>query len=55
MCIRDSYKNTMDYILEKNKQGIVLKEMLSMVYLNKIINNTDSGFMDVRSPSGAAI
>ena len=49
------YKNTMDYILEKNKQGIVLKEMLSMVYLNKIINNTDSGFMDVRSPSGAAI
>jgi uncharacterized protein len=26
-----------------------------MVYLNKILNNTDSGFMDVRSPSGIAI
>jgi uncharacterized protein len=45
----------MDYILEKNKQGIFLREMLSVVYLNKILNNTDSAFMDVRSPSGMAI
>ena len=49
------YKNSMDYILEKNKQGIFLREMLSIVYLNKIFYNTDSGFMDVRSPSGVAI
>ena len=45
----------MDYILEKNRQGIFLKEMLSSVYLNKILNNIDSGYMDVRSPGGAAI
>ncbi len=51
----DFYKNAMDYILEKNKEGIFLREMMSMVYLNKILNNTDSGFMDVRSPSGIAI
>ena len=44
------YKNAMDYILEKNKQGIFLKEMLSVMYLNKMLNNIDSGFMDVRSP-----
>lgn len=49
------YKNAMDYILEKNKQWIFLKEMLSVVYLNKILNNTDSGFMDIRSPSGIAL
>ncbi len=49
------YKNAMDYILEKNKQWIMLREMLSIVYLNKILNNTDSGFMDVRSPGGMAI
>jgi sulfatase maturation enzyme AslB (radical SAM superfamily) len=49
------YKNSMDYILEKNKQGVVLREMLSIVYLAKILNNQDSGFMDVRSPSGIAI
>lgn len=49
------YKNSMDYILEKNKEWIFLKEMMSMVYLGKILNNTDSGFMDVRSPSGIAI
>jgi uncharacterized protein len=29
--------------------------MISRVYLNKIFNNTDSGFMDVRSPSGIAL
>lgn len=45
----------MDYILQKNKEGIKLREMISMVYLNKLFNNTDSGFMDVRSPSGLAI
>lgn len=49
------YQNAMDYILEKNKQGIVLREMLSVVFLNKILNNMDSGFMDVRSPGGMAI
>lgn len=49
------YRVSMDYILQKNKEGIPLREMISMVYLNKILNNTDSGFMDVRSPSGLAI
>lgn len=49
------YKDAMNYILEKNKEGIFLSEMLSKVYLNKILNNTDSGYMDVRSPSGIAI
>jgi uncharacterized protein len=49
------YKNSMDYILEKNKQWVDLREMISRVYLNKIFNNTDSGFMDVRSPSGIAL
>ena len=41
----------MDYILEKNKQGTVLREMLSVVYLTKILKNQDSAFMDVRSPA----
>ena len=45
------YKNAMEYIIEKNKAGIELKEMLSAVYLYKIFHHTDSGFMDVRSPS----
>lgn len=49
------YRDAMDYILEKNKQWIFFKEMISVVFLNKILNNVDSGFMDVRSPSGAAI
>lgn len=49
------YKNSMDYILEKNKQGVVLREMLSVVYLTKILKNQDSAFMDVRSPAWVAI
>lgn len=49
------YKNAMDYILEKNKQGIYLREMLSVVFLTKIFRNTDSYFMDVRSPGWMAI
>lgn len=49
------YKNAMDYILEQNKKGVFLREMLSMVYLKKILHNTDSSFMDVRSPSGIAL
>lgn len=49
------YIQAMDYILEKNKQWIFFKEMISVVFLNKIFKNIDSGFMDVRSPSGAAI
>ncbi len=49
------YKNAMDYILEKNREWIILREMLTLVYLNKLFFNTDSSFMDIRSPSWIAI
>ena len=45
----------MDYILEVNKKWYKLKEMISLVYLAKILLNRDGGFMDIRSPSGIAI
>ncbi len=49
------YKAGMDYILEINQSGYKLKEMISSVYLAKILLNIDWGFMDIRSPSGVAI
>jgi hypothetical protein len=45
----------MDYILELNRKGILLREMISQVYLTKIIRGIDPNFMDLRSPSGPAI
>jgi uncharacterized protein len=49
------YKAGMDYILEINRSGYKFKEMISSVYLAKILLNLDGGFMDIRSPSGVAI
>jgi uncharacterized protein len=49
------YKAGMDYILEINKSGYKISEMISSVYLGKILLNMDGGFMDIRSPSGVAI
>jgi uncharacterized protein len=47
--------DSMDYIIEINKSGKLLKEMLSAVYLYKILKGKDPNFMDLRSPSGVAI
>lgn len=46
------YKKSLDYILEINKQGILFRESITSVYLMKIFNAIDPGYMDVRSPSG---
>lgn len=49
------FHKAMDYILELNRKGILLREMISQVYLTKIIRGIDPNFMDLRSPSGPAI
>ena len=49
------YKAGMDYLLEINKNGYKISEMLSRVYLGKIFYNIDGYFMDIRSPSWVAI
>lgn len=49
------FHKAMDYIIELNLQGIKLHEMISQVYLTKIIKWIDPNFMDLRSPSGPAI
>jgi hypothetical protein len=45
----------MDYILDLNKKGVYLREMISSVYLQSILTNEGTQFMDIRSPSGVAL
>jgi uncharacterized protein len=49
------FRDAMDYLIELNKKGIFIQEMISNVYLFKILKWEDPNFMDLRSPSGVAI
>lgn len=51
----DFYKNSLDYIIELNKNWTPFKETITSVYLMRIFNNIDPAFMDIRSPSWIAI
>ncbi len=49
------YKESLDYILEKNKEGYYLTESLATILLKKIILNQPVNYMELRSPCGGAI
>lgn len=51
----DFYNKSMDYIIEINKKWIQFIEMLSNIYLYKILTPSDPNYMDERSPCGACI
>ncbi len=46
------YKDSLDYIIEINKSWTYFKEVITSVYLSKIMNPIDPAFLDIRSPSG---
>lgn len=49
------YKKTLDYIIEKNKQGTYISEGHSSIFLRKILLNEPVNYMELRSPCGGAI
>lgn len=49
------YYKSMAYILELNKSGVNFRESLSMIYLSKILTDTDPNYLDERSPCWACI
>ena len=49
------YRDTTDYIIELNKQGVQILERYAAIFLTKILNGEDPNFLDIRSPSGAGI
>ena len=51
----DFWKKAVDYILEKNKAEIFLRERNCMIILQKILTNKDPNYLEMRSPCGAAI
>jgi len=49
------YKKSMNYIIELNKKWKSFSEMLSTIYLSKILTDEDPNYLDERSPCWAAI
>jgi len=49
------YFKSLDYILKLNKRGVVIKEKMAAMMLDKIVNFRDPGYLDARCPCGAAI
>jgi His-Xaa-Ser system radical SAM maturase HxsB len=49
------YKSALDYIIDKNREGIFLSEGHSNIFLKKILLNQPVNYMELRSPCGGAI
>jgi uncharacterized protein len=49
------YCNTLDELIERNKQGAEILEKTANLILMKLFSGTDPNFLDLRSPCGAAI
>ena len=49
------YKNALDYIIQKNKEGSFIIESYASIFLKKILFNKADNYMELRSPCGAAI
>ena len=49
------YKEGLDYVLEINKQGHRFVELYTQLIVNKLLSPFSTGYVDLQSPSGAAI
>lgn len=49
------YKQSIQYLLELNKQGIRISEGHARIFLNKILKGNGLNYMELRSPCGASI
>jgi uncharacterized protein len=49
------YKEGLDYVLEINKQGYRFVELYTELIVNKLLSPFATGYVDLQSPSGAAI
>lgn len=51
----DFYKEGLNYIIELNKSGVPFIEHYAAIILQKMLTNSDSGYVDLMNPSGAGI
>ncbi len=49
------YRDTTDYIIAKNLEGVQILERYAAIFLAKILTGEDPNFLDIRSPSGAGV
>ncbi len=49
------YLKSLDYIIELNKKGIEIREMMASFILMKVLLNEDPAYLELRSPCGAGI
>ncbi|OGR45466.1 MAG: His-Xaa-Ser system radical SAM maturase HxsB [Elusimicrobia bacterium GWA2_61_42] len=49
------YLKSLAYILKLNRSGVVIREKMAAMMLDKIVNSRDPGYLDARCPCGAAI
>ncbi len=49
------YLKSLDYMLKLNRRGVVIREKMATMMLDKIVNLQDPGYLDARCPCGAAI
>jgi radical SAM protein with 4Fe4S-binding SPASM domain len=51
----DAYRDALDYIIERNRQGVFLRERRAALHLQKILGDRDPNYMEMRSPCGAGL
>lgn len=49
------YKNSLNYILERNINGVSIKEGHALIFISKILAGVSPNYMELRSPCGASI
>lgn len=49
------YKEGLHHIIELNKRGIKFTEFYTATILSKVLTNSDSGYVDLMTPSGSGI
>jgi His-Xaa-Ser system radical SAM maturase HxsB len=49
----DFYKEALDYILEINRQGHYFEEFYTKLIVNRMLNQSADGYVDLQSPTGS--
>ena len=51
----DFYRESLDYMIELNRQGVEILERTAAILLTKMLTPNDPNYLDLRSPCGAGI
>jgi uncharacterized protein len=49
------YREALAYLIRKNLDGLEIAEKMASVFLKKIFEEADPGYLDIRSPCGGAV